>query len=622
MTRKDNSAHGGTHDVAAKALSPQLIDQIRQAHQHLSTVLCDLDPVNTAAPARPALSSLGHVPQLNDTTSGGAGGAGGVDAKRISELERETERLQTALHDLQQRYDTERHGWIAFKEWWLGAVEKRERKRKRKASRDTRTDPDRDAASGGGGGSGGDATRRGAATATATAMRLSDHERELCRRVGVDIDAIVTSSSTTATTTTTTATAAAEAHGADKENASRRRGAPDSPERQPSSSIVLPLMARRPSPSKSPPGEAGPVGRKEAGNPTPGAEAARESTTATPAPARRLPLLDRQPQSDRPRSRVAELAASSTRRGAQVSAATDAAVAAAVTTPSKASCAATRADRLRAEDGGNVTRSEPRLGVIRALADSPPSSPPKAPASTSARAPSASGVAAPETPSQFRARVRASRAAELEALTADPLRNKGKGRYAREVPQVDGQGSTAGASTTTATKTINQEYRIDAERNAGVGHAFVGSERKRSTRKQMHGLDCDCCRDYWENIGPLPPKAGPVRARAAQRGTKEGGGGEGGGEAEGDGEGEEEEAEEKDADADAAAARREAEIQARRQATSRHRAWGLPDTTPPGYWNINFPDTQQQDEINAQARLETERKRRRIAADPRFVKRR
>ncbi|KAG8754386.1 hypothetical protein FRC12_011206 [Ceratobasidium sp. 428] len=40
---------------------------------------------------------------------------------------------------------------------------------------------------------------------------------------------------------------------------------------------------------------------------------------------------------------------------------------------------------------------------------------------------------------------------------------------------------------------------------------------------------------------------------------------------------------------------------ARKKAISRHRHNWAPASTPPGYWNIGFPDTQQVEDINRRA---------------------
>jgi len=60
-------------------------------------------------------------------------------------------------------------------------------------------------------------------------------------------------------------------------------------------------------------------------------------------------------------------------------------------------------------------------------------------------------------------------------------------------------------------------------------------------------------------------------------------------------------------------------VSAHRQAVSRHRAqWERPPT-PPGYWNIGFPDTQAVEKINEQAAEMHRRKREAVAKEAQEV---
>ena len=54
---------------------------------------------------------------------------------------------------------------------------------------------------------------------------------------------------------------------------------------------------------------------------------------------------------------------------------------------------------------------------------------------------------------------------------------------------------------------------------------------------------------------------------------------------------------------------------AHRQAVSRHRAQWERAPTPPGYWNIGFPDTQAVEQINKQAAEQHHRKRQAVAKE-------
>ena len=43
--------------------------------------------------------------------------------------------------------------------------------------------------------------------------------------------------------------------------------------------------------------------------------------------------------------------------------------------------------------------------------------------------------------------------------------------------------------------TINAQYQIDTGRNNGKDFQFHEVVRQKSTRKRMHGRDCECCHD-------------------------------------------------------------------------------------------------------------------------------
>lgn len=73
-----------------------------------------------------------------------------------------------------------------------------------------------------------------------------------------------------------------------------------------------------------------------------------------------------------------------------------------------------------------------------------------------------------------------------------------------------------------------------------------------------------------------------------------------------------------DADFDADVGQEE-RIAAHKQEISRHRQQWERASTPPGYWNIGFPDTQEADAINERAREMHERKRARVENEARLV---
>jgi len=167
---------------------------------------------------------------------------------------------------------------------------------------------------------------------------------------------------------------------------------------------------------------------------------------------------------------------------------------------------------------------------------------------------------------------------------------KGRGRYAVEAA-AEGGGDT----------TINSRFEINAAQNGGLSHQYDDVVRTRKERQQLHGGDCECCRDYYEAVGPLPPRlaaplwkspspgasqespAPPRRQRAGSPNPSS-----------------------------KILKRRDREIQEHKQEVSRHRAkWAAP-STPPDYWNIGFPDTQQEQDINRRAKEMNEDKKKRI----------
>ncbi|EGG12828.1 uncharacterized protein MELLADRAFT_87124 [Melampsora larici-populina 98AG31] len=106
-------------------------------------------------------------------------------------------------------------------------------------------------------------------------------------------------------------------------------------------------------------------------------------------------------------------------------------------------------------------------------------------------------------------------------------------------------------------------FEIDAENNFGVGHVFNEVARGKEARKQMHGADCDCCAGYYEQAAKdlrIPLKELPNR------------------------------------------------MGQHKNDISRHRHFNPPPTTPPGYWQMGFPDTPQVKTINRQAQENKRRK--------------
>ncbi|KAI9065185.1 hypothetical protein FKP32DRAFT_1590675 [Trametes sanguinea] len=158
---------------------------------------------------------------------------------------------------------------------------------------------------------------------------------------------------------------------------------------------------------------------------------------------------------------------------------------------------------------------------------------------------------------------------------------KGRGRYAEEK--------------SASKDTINALYELDATRNDGVGFQFEEVVRDKHKRKHMHAVDCECCRDYYSAIGPLPPRLqGPMWRSPRTTPTKR----------------RRVDSFEDDDDEVAAAAMEE-----HKQAISRHREQWPRAKTPPRYWEIEFPTTQQVEEMNAEAARMHEEKMAMIARE-------
>ncbi|KAF9195020.1 hypothetical protein BGZ51_005984 [Haplosporangium sp. Z 767] len=108
------------------------------------------------------------------------------------------------------------------------------------------------------------------------------------------------------------------------------------------------------------------------------------------------------------------------------------------------------------------------------------------------------------------------------------------------------------------------------------------TERRKDKRKQMHGHDCACCRRFYEITGPLPLPDGYNKffTPAPRPGEKE--------------------VWEKSS---------EERLQQRIQDVSRHRVHHEDPLTPPGFWDTDFPPTQDRLEWDRIAEERRQRKR-------------
>ncbi|EGN94222.1 hypothetical protein SERLA73DRAFT_115178 [Serpula lacrymans var. lacrymans S7.3] len=162
----------------------------------------------------------------------------------------------------------------------------------------------------------------------------------------------------------------------------------------------------------------------------------------------------------------------------------------------------------------------------------------------------------------------------------DYKRYKGRGRYAR-------------VSTCEDPDTNRPVSREDE--NHEPNYDRYETVRNKEQRKQLLGDDCECCRDYYAGVGPLPPRLQQPMWRSPSPNsipttkplckhrqtdtyaTNVGASG-------------------------SMEQVQEEEITRHKQAISRHRHHWYRPKTPPGYWDIGFPDTQEASDINRRAR--------------------
>ncbi|KAL1685803.1 DNA repair protein endonuclease SAE2/CtIP C-terminus-domain-containing protein, partial [Schizophyllum commune] len=133
--------------------------------------------------------------------------------------------------------------------------------------------------------------------------------------------------------------------------------------------------------------------------------------------------------------------------------------------------------------------------------------------------------------------------------------------------------------------TINSLFEIDRTRNNGADFQFEDVVRGRESRKRLEATDCECCREYYEAVGPLPARPQGPLWRSPSRSPRK----------------HRPECQHHQGNHDKEE-RRDEEVQAHRQAISRHRQQWARAKTPPGYWEIGFPSTQEVTDMNERAR--------------------
>ncbi|KAF9520589.1 hypothetical protein BS47DRAFT_1370393 [Hydnum rufescens UP504] len=132
---------------------------------------------------------------------------------------------------------------------------------------------------------------------------------------------------------------------------------------------------------------------------------------------------------------------------------------------------------------------------------------------------------------------------------------------------------------------INSAYELDEARNDGMSGPFDEVVRNKEARQRLHGIDCSCCKAYYEAVGPLPPR---LKAPLWKSPTP--------------GQSQPQARRHLSASPVTPSKSRTKAIEDHRQHISRHRHKWIPPATPPDYWKIGFPDTQQTKDINQRAR--------------------
>ncbi len=163
-------------------------------------------------------------------------------------------------------------------------------------------------------------------------------------------------------------------------------------------------------------------------------------------------------------------------------------------------------------------------------------------------------------------------------------------------------------------KTINALYTIDPTKNNGRSYQYDEVIRSKEDRRRMHAGDCECCRQvrssvpcqlllltsnqYYENVGPLPNRLQPPPWRSPSTTPSKSC---------------RQHSDSYQNTSDSAL--REKEINAHRQTISRHRHTWERAKTPPGYWDIGFPTTQEVGDINEKAKQMQRKKLEEIATE-------
>lgn len=163
-----------------------------------------------------------------------------------------------------------------------------------------------------------------------------------------------------------------------------------------------------------------------------------------------------------------------------------------------------------------------------------------------------------------------------EALDRDSITPKQHGK------PIKGRSTTGKAVT---------RYEVNPDRNNGVNFAYDEVVRNKEERKRMEATDCDQCREFYKAAGPLPPRlqaplwksptSSQDPAAAPQRHCKH--------------------HSNKEESDDSGSESEDSGVRAHRQEVSRHRYIMPSGETPPGFWDLDFPDTQRVEKLRDEA---------------------
>ncbi|PAV22350.1 DNA repair endonuclease SAE2 ctip carboxy-terminal [Pyrrhoderma noxium] len=143
--------------------------------------------------------------------------------------------------------------------------------------------------------------------------------------------------------------------------------------------------------------------------------------------------------------------------------------------------------------------------------------------------------------------------------------------------------------------TINKCFEINKDANNGLDYQYDEVVRGKQHRHQLDAGDCDLCKEYYNRLEPLPspPRPpmwkSPSTTRIADFSTPQ--------------------------PSTSHSHTKRNFSESHKKKISRHRYKWSPPRTPPDYWNIGFPTTQEAEDINRRAEEMHEEKRRRIEAE-------